>query len=451
MQRIRVSDNRRYLITEDGHPFFWLADTAWQLFHYLTREEIIEYLDNRQRHGFTVIQAVVLAEFDGLRRPNAYGVVPFVEFDPRRPVEGYFEHVDFAIRAAEARGLYVGLLPTWGDKLTPDWGAGPVVFDVETAGAYGRWIGKRYRDASNVIWVLGGDRPPVRDADDWRPIWRALAAGIRAEAGDGCLMTYHTWGHPDGTAVLHDEDWLDFHMLQSGHVLRDTPNWDSITNLLALTPPKPALDSEPNYEDHAIDPYLRTWQPSFGCYTDYDVRKQAYRAVFAGACGHTYGHHSVWQFYALERQPVNFPQCLWRQAIDRPGAAQLHHLKRLMLARPYLSRIPDQGILRSEAGTRGTHVRATRDSDGTYALIYIPQSGWSIEVNLGWLRSGAGQAWWVDPRNGVCIEAGRVSGEYARFTTLDHGPDWVLLIDDASAERLPPGEIGKRNQFGEYR
>lgn len=173
--------------------------------------------------------------------------------------------------------------------------------------------------------------------------------------------------------------------------------------------------------------------------------------MLAGAFGHTYGHHSVWQFYAPERAPVNYPQCNWRQAIERPGAAQMHHLKDLILARPYLTRIPDQSILISDAGQRGTHCRASRDSDGTYALLYIPQSGWSVEVRLTWLRSGRGQAYWFDPRSGVSIDLGPVSGDSARFTTLHHGPDWVLVIDDASAGYPPPGPPGTLNQFGEYR
>ena len=58
-----VSKNRRYLM-KDGQPFFWLGDTAWELFHRLTREEADQYLKRRAEQEFTVIQAVALAEFD---------------------------------------------------------------------------------------------------------------------------------------------------------------------------------------------------------------------------------------------------------------------------------------------------------------------------------------------------------------------------------------------------
>src|SRR5437763_4406510 len=71
-QRIAVSSNGHYLQYENGTPFFWLGDTGWELFHRLKLEEINQYLANRSQKGFTVIQAVLLAEFDGLRKPNQY-------------------------------------------------------------------------------------------------------------------------------------------------------------------------------------------------------------------------------------------------------------------------------------------------------------------------------------------------------------------------------------------
>ena len=91
---IRVSENRRFLVTETGVPFFWLGDTAWELFHRLTREEAQFYFAARQRQRFTVIQAVALAEFDGLNTPNAYGERPLHDNDPTRPNEAYFAYVD---------------------------------------------------------------------------------------------------------------------------------------------------------------------------------------------------------------------------------------------------------------------------------------------------------------------------------------------------------------------
>ena len=94
LPRIQVHPNRRFLMTADGKPFFWLADTAWELFHRLTREEAQRYLANRAQKSFNVIQAVALAEFDGLRTSNRYGLTPLYDADPTRPNEGYFAHID---------------------------------------------------------------------------------------------------------------------------------------------------------------------------------------------------------------------------------------------------------------------------------------------------------------------------------------------------------------------
>ena len=80
--RLKVSENRRFLVYEDGRPFFYLGDTAWELFHRLNREEADRYLQDRARKGFTVIQAVALAELDGLDDPNPYGHLPLLDNDP---------------------------------------------------------------------------------------------------------------------------------------------------------------------------------------------------------------------------------------------------------------------------------------------------------------------------------------------------------------------------------
>src|SRR5579884_2459988 len=103
--RLRVSENGRYFQREDGRPFFFLADTAWELFHALTLEEAREYFRDRAARGFNVIQAVIVSEFEGLDFPNAYGETPFMGRDPLRPNEHYFKSVDASIAAANELGL----------------------------------------------------------------------------------------------------------------------------------------------------------------------------------------------------------------------------------------------------------------------------------------------------------------------------------------------------------
>jgi hypothetical protein len=123
---LRVSDNHRFLATAEGKPFFWLADTAWQLIHDLNEEETRRYFADRRDKGFTVIQTVALAEARG-DLPNAYGHMPIETKRPDKPLvkdgpdNDYWDDVDRALRLAKEYGLHVALLPTWGKWVTSDW------------------------------------------------------------------------------------------------------------------------------------------------------------------------------------------------------------------------------------------------------------------------------------------------------------------------------------------
>src|SRR5262249_33809919 len=99
--KLKVTENHRYLQYENGKSFFYLGDTAWELFHRLNREDATRYLTNRAQKGFTVIQAVVLAQLGGLTVPNPYGDLPLINGNPAQPNEAYFRHVDFIVNKAE--------------------------------------------------------------------------------------------------------------------------------------------------------------------------------------------------------------------------------------------------------------------------------------------------------------------------------------------------------------
>ncbi len=440
--RIKVAPGNHYLQYEDGAPFFWLGDTGWELFHRLNLEETETYLENRAAKGFNLIQAVILAEFDGLKTPNQYGHLPLHDMDPSRPNEDYFMHVDTVVKMAMHKGLVMGLLPTWGDKVAKFWGTGPVIFNEGNAYTYGKWLGNRYADYQNIIWILGGDRPPKSDTLDWIPIWRSMAKGILEGTKNKALITYHPSGGHSTTEYIHNEPWLHINMMQSGHGRgRDFFVWDWITRDIALMPAKPVLDAEPNYDDHPISPWSKS--DSINSYfREYDVRKQIYRSVFAGACGVTYGHHAVWQFWNPRESPINHVDRFWTEAIDRPGAFQAGYLRALMESRPLNKSIPDQTILISEAGEKGNHLRAIRAADGSFMMIYIP-SGKEISINTKSISGSRINLWWFNPRKGTATNAGARSKTEVLLITppeLNGENDWVLVVDDASKKFGPPGK-----------
>jgi len=437
---LKVSENRRFLVTADGTPFFWLGDTAWELFHRLTREEADRYLEHRARHRFTIIQAVALAEFDGLQVPNAYGDRPLVEDDPTRPVEAYWKHVDHVVARANALGLYVGLLPTWGDKWNRKWGVGPEIFDPQNAEKYGEWIGRRYKDAG-VIWILGGDRPIENDRH--AAIVRAMARGIRKGDGGAHLITFHPTGGRGSAEWFHSDEWLDFNMRQNGHVPEFTGRYDMTKVDYDRTPIKPVLDGEPIYEDHPVAFEAQKLGHSISA----DVRRPLYWNLFTGAFGHTYGHHSVWQMWTPAREPINNPLLPWTEAIDQPGAVQMKHGRALIESRPFLSRIPDQTVVvtgrvpTSVPGAGRYAFVATRDNEGTYAMVYAPV-GRTFSVRMNAVKGTRVKAWWFNPRDGRATGIGTspAAGERA-FTPPDAGEmlDWVLVLDDEARGYGPPG------------
>ena len=462
LPRVQVHAGGHYLQAGDGKPFFWLADTAWQLVHSTTREECSYYLRTRARQGFTVIQAVVLAEMDGVRKPSALGLTPFSGEDPTKPNEPFFDRVVEIVDEAATLGLYVALLPAWGDKVTAPWGAGPLLFrtdNLPVARGYGRYLGAKLKDRTNVVWMLGGDRPPrvagPRDqypanaataagfpADqNWTSIWREMAGGLADGLGRAPLVLYHPNGGPDSSSVfLHQQPWLSINGMQSGHGSgHDVPVWEWITRDRAMTPAKPTLDLEPNYEDHPVSPWPR-WNPAMGYFRDHDVRKQVYRSVFAGACGVTYGHHAIWPFVGARNDVINHADRDWVDATHRPAARQMVYLRLLIESRPFFDRVPDQSLIAGSAGEGGWHLRATRDAAGSYAFVYFPTSDQTATIDLAKLRTPRLRAWWYDPRTGIGTLIGDIEGGAARaFRSPSYGPDWVLVVEDAQAGYTPPG------------
>jgi len=408
---------------------------------------------------------VALAEFNGIREPNRYQDLPLVNEDPMQlaittgsdpasPEQyDYWDHVDYVIKQAADKGLYIGLLPTWGDKVANLWGEGPIIFNPENAEKYAAMLAERYGKQSNVIWILGGDRPVTYKSElagttksyNDLAVWQAMANGIEHVLGKDAFITYHISGSSNSTSQqIHNQAWLDMNSFQSGHGARETEAWNWVLRDLAMQPRKPTLDMEPCYEDHPVNPWDGKWTRQRGYFTAYDVRARIYRGVFAGGCGVTYGHHHIWQFSNTELyKPINVGDTLmhWRQAALAPAAGQMQYLKNLMLSRPYLSRIADQSLILSDKGSNYQDlVFATRDEAGTYAMVYLPQNK-PVEIDLSKISGRIKKSWWYNPVTGEAIKNKPVKAKTKHsFTPPENGRDWVLVIDDASQKFKAPGK-----------
>jgi len=421
-----VSDNHRYLL-KNGKPFYWLGDTGWELFHRLNKDEVNEYFKKRAEQGFTIIQAVVLAELNGLDSANANGDRPLINDDPAKPNEAYFKFVDEVVDMANDYHLNIAMLPTWGDKIFKDrWGAGPEIFNTTNAKIYGEWIGNRYKNKTNIIWVLGGDRLP-RNANDVA-IWNAMGEGIMKATNNKAVITFHPQPCDSGSATwFHHEDWLAFNMFQNGHC-RDMNVYDKIQLAYNMQPTKPVIDGESLYEDHPV--CFNVYD--LGTSSAYDVRKYAYLDLFSGAFGHTYGCHDIWQMNSPKHEPVNCPHITWQEALKLPGARQMSYVRKLMESHPQSDRVPDQSILVENNNAASERIQATRGND--YAFIYTA-AGKPFSVNLSKIKAEKLRAYWFDPRSGKAKEETTIANTGThKFVPPSggYGNDWVLVLDDAA-------------------
>lgn len=444
--RLVVSANKRFLQTSDGKPFFWLGDTGWLLFKNLDRAEAERYLDDRRRKGFNVIQVMVL-HTAGDR--NAYGDPALVASDPGKPAVtpgsnpdqpeeyDFWDHVDFVVDAAAARGIHIGMVAAWGSIVRNG------TLNEKNVREYTRFLAERYLAKPNIIWITGGDTYGDRNTE----VWRAMGETFR-KLDPGRLITFHPFGRTQSSTSFHNEPWLDFNMFQSGHRrygqdtspnAKEEDNWRYVREDYAKVPAKPTIDGEPSYE--AIPQGLHDWKEPL--WTDKDARRYAYWSVFAGSFGHTYGHAAVMSMRKTSagRGPQG-NQKPWVEGIQDPGAAQMQWLRNLVLSRPFFERVPDQTMIAGENGARYDYLIATRGN--SYAFVYT-YTGRPFEVQMSRVSGAKVRAWWFDPRDGSAKEVGTLSNKGThRFTPPGNpapGNDWVLVLDDVSKKYKAPGSI----------
>lgn len=435
MPLIKVSENGRFLITENNEPFFWLGDTGWLLLNKANREEAIQYLEDRKEKGFNVIQVMVLHTVSAV---NTYGDSALINKNAAHPriTNGssfedsvqydFWDHVDFVIDRAAENGLYMALVPVWGSNVK----AGYVKEDE--AEIYAEFLPARYKNKKNIVWLNGGDTFGNEATNIWKSIGNTLKKNDTNH-----LVTFHPRGRTQSSTWFHTEPWLDFNMFQSGHRRYDQDtssaelrygedNWRYVNTDYNKDPVKPTLDAEPSYEGIPQGLHDST-QP---VWKDHHVRRYAYWSVFAGACGYTYGHNSVMQVLKPgDTSSAYGAKEFWFDAWDAPGASQMAHLKNLMLSRPYFDRIPDQTLIATQ-GERYDYQVATRGE--TYAFIYT-YNGKSIHVNMGKINGREVKASWYDPAKGETKELGTFENsgtrEFDPPGDMKDGNDWVLIID----------------------
>lgn len=450
--RLVISSNNRYLQFENGRPFFWLGDTGWLVPQHLDRAEVEYYFNKCRRAGYNMVQIQVM---DAVPSYNIYGQqsLPygwdFTKADPEG-VYSYWDHLDYIVRKAEQNGIYIGMVAIWGSQVQ----AGNI--NAEQAKAYGKFLAERYKNSPNIIWIMGGDI----QGDIHPEVWNALATSIKS-IDNKHLMTYHPRGRYTSAKWWSKASWMDFHTFQSGHRKygqrmgnKDYPipdsteedNWMYVDSTWAYKPIKPVLDDEPSYEDipkGLHDANEARWQ-------DYDVRRYAYWSVFAGSCGHTYGHNAIMQMLK-PGYPTGYGSDgtvkAWYQGLEDPGYNQMQYLIELMLSFPYFDRIPDQSIIAGKNGVKYDRLIATRGKD--YLMVYNYNSD-EMKIDLRKISGKKKLLWWFNPSDGAISFIGTADNKIItvspQIEKTDKINDRVLIAIDADKNYLSREQTKILNQ-----
>ena len=414
---IRIALNGRYFVDQQGKPFFWLADTAWPLFAGYSREDAEKYLTRRAEQGFTVIQGVIAwgdpdpaVSLEGNPpQANYAGEIPWIDNDPTHPNEAYYQNVDYLLKYAGELGLIIGLLPFWGYHVNQI-----QIVNTENAFPYGKWLGERYKDVPNLVWINGGDRIPT----GFEEVYRRVAHGLRLGDRGAHLITYHPCGWRSSSQFWANEDWLDFNMIETW------TEWPKVyPAVLAdslLVPVKPVVLGEGAYEDGPEYP--------LGPITPLLVRRQAWWAFMAGGF-FTYGQNQMWRM-----------ESGWNTTFDTPGALHMTQFKKIANLRPWWQSIPDQGLFASGVSSERTLNAARRALDSTWAMLYL-SSQCHVLIHLDKILTRQVKATWINPQDGTTLEAGTYEtgnlipgapfpmAKTGWFSGPGHWEDAILLLD----------------------
>jgi hypothetical protein len=405
-----VGPDHLHLVDQNGAPFLIQGDAPWSLISGLTNEEAELYLENRRLKGFnSVIVNLIEHKFRG--PVNRYGEGPFTTpGDFSTPNEKYFQHADWVIRKAGEKGIQVILAPIYLGYIGTDegWIEEALANGPEKCRGWGRYVGRRYRDFDNLIWMIGGDRNPDKAREDVD----AVAEGIK-ESDTRHLFTAHC--HPENSAIdqYKNDGWLD---------LNTTYTYGIVHRMLLAdydrVPAMPFILTESTYEgEHNASPV--------------QIRRQAYWAVLCGATGQVMGNRPVWLF-----DPG------WQAALDSPGAQDMARLKTLFASRPWHELTPDEKhevVVDGLGEFRGLdYLAAARTADGATVIAYLPTAR-TFTVEMNKIAGKTAKAWWFNPRTGKSNSIGEslTSGK-KQFLPPGEG-DWVLVLDDASRNLPAPG------------
>jgi len=430
---LKVSANGRYLVDQSNTPFLIVGDVPQTLVGMVSTSDAASYFDDRHAHGFNAMWINVIAAFpyyysspddgstyDGIRPFSGYipGGTDTAHYDLTKPNEAYFARLDEMLALAANHGMAVFLNPIETGQWLPTLrNNGPVA-----AYAYGQYLGNRYKNFHNIVWLNGNDFENWKDRGD-DAVVQAVAKGIKS-VDPSSLQTVEL--NYQNSSSFDDPTWVPLVQINSTYAY--SPTYIQMLHSYNQTPIAPTFLLEGHYD----------LGPDLGDPKDYGtpsvLRRQGYWAMLSGGKGQLYGNGYTCYFFPF-----------WKNYIDTVGVAQLMIWHGFFSSLPWQDLIPDQDHTVVIAGfgspgnlqtrvSRSDFSTASKTPDGSFVVAYMPTAR-QITVNMASLKAQA-SAKWFDPTNGTytTIPGGLFANTGTRqFTTPgnnhDGDTDWVLLLD----------------------
>jgi hypothetical protein len=435
---LKASANGHYLVDQKGAPFRVQGDAAWSLISNLTASEIDMYLADRKARGFNVLMVSLIEHSFAVKAPqNRAGDFPFTahtsgSYDFTTPNEPYFAFADAAIDKAAASGMAVLLAVMYAGSNGGNEGWWNELNNSANTRAkcyqYGQFLGNRYKNKGNIIWVISGDyTPPAGSEGEARLI--QIYQGIRA-AGATQLATSHLRVGTQST------DWAAFaqYVQVQGVYETDAKILQNVTRGgYSRKPALPAFEIEDIYEGE--------WPPAGD---PAPTRGQLWWSQLGAIGGVFYGHRDIWEFSTdTFNSGYPFPHTRWQLALDTPGSNAVRAMASLYATLPWYDLVPSgiapmKNIVTAGGSSVGNddYVAAAATADGKAIVAYLPAAGAAnraITVDMS-VMSGPSKARWMDPTNGMFTDAGSgIANSGTHVFTVPRANasganDWVLVV-----------------------
>ena len=416
---LKVSTNHRYLIDQKSAPFLIVGDSPQALIGNLSVNQAKKFIANRARYGVNTLWINLLC--DSYTACNADGttfdgIAPFtVAGDLSTPNPAYFARADAMINLAASYGMTVLLDPIE----TGGWLGVLQANGMSKAAAYGRYLGQRYKNFKNIIWMSGNDFQSWRNPSD-NALVAAVAKGIKQEDTNHlhtAELDYYV------SATLDDPAFKNIAELDAVYTYR--PTYAKILSEYRRAQPRPIFMVEANYE------FEQNGGTDGGSLLN--LRHQEYWTMLSGATGQLYGSAYSWRL-----------QSGWQTNLNTPGMLQLSFMRRLFASRKWYMLVPDHAHKAVTAGfgvfsdsdsiTTDTYATAARTPDGSLLIVYMPTIR-TITVDMTRM-AGSSRAYWYDPTDGTfaAIAGSPFSNSGSRHfrppgQNKGGDGDWVLLIE----------------------